>query len=130
MKKLIIILSLILVFTMHINIYAQTDTTILEEVQQTDLQIVKNKILDDADFNEYLKSNEITQNELEEVLNSVYFANYVEYELTQIPDNEVIASWNILDWHIQKIENFINYIFKGEKDYRANNNNNYNDYIF
>jgi len=142
MKKLISILNIIAIITISINTYAETSTSITDTatqdnviyIEQTDTKTVdeiKNSIISDYDFNEYLIKKGITQKELEDVLNSDYFANYVEYELTQIPDNEIIASWDILDWHIQKLENFINYLFTGDKDYRANNNNNnysnYND---
>lgn len=123
-----LLLAIIIALSFNNNVYAQTDTTILEEVQQTDLQIVQKTILNDADFNEYLVDNGITQKELEDVLYSEYFANYVQFELSQVPaQDEIIASWDILEWHIQKIKNFINYIFNGDKYYQVNNNNNYFD---
>ena len=112
-----LLLAIIISLSFNNNVYADIDTTTLEEVQLTDLQLVQNSILDDKDFIEYLDNFGVSESELKDVLESEYFANYVEFELSQSPtQDDIMASWNILDWHIQKIKSFLNYIFTGIKD--------------
>ena len=126
-----IILTIITILSLNTNIYAEniTDTVQIDEIS---LKQVQQLILDDCDFIEYLYNIGVSEKELKDVLYSEHFASCVEFELVTMPDNDdVIASWSILDWHIKKLENFINYLFTGDSNYKSNNissgyNNQYN----
>ena len=70
---------------------------------------IERVILSDKGF---LTSISATEEQIKEILENEYFATYVEFE-SQDKHGELSANWNIIEWHAEKIKNFLEYVFTG-----------------
>lgn len=68
---------------------------------------VKQNIISDTNF---LQSISATGEDVKEVLEDEHLQRYINFEL-ESQQGEVNANWDIIQWHIDKIKNFLSYIF-------------------
>ena len=100
---------LAIMVSLSCNTVSYADNTYANEVEQV--------ILSDKGFLERISA---TTEQVKEILENKFFATYLEFE-SQNQNGEISANWNILEWHAEKIKNFLEYVFTGNTSQQSYN---------
>ena len=138
MRRLLVCLSIILLCS--INTYAEDNSTasVSDTKASASVEISLKNILraidEDSDFSRYLLMKGIDDDMVAKAINSKEFRDYARKELATVPEeDDVSANWDIWQWHIDKLESFLEKLCSGNNNSnssnnRYNNNNNENGY--
>ena len=137
MRRLFLFMSIIILLSFGVSAYAETTEGSTATVSEPATVISSKKtvndvirsIRDDFDFYRFMEMKGITDDEVDKALHSKECIAYIKDELKTLPEEgDVSANWDIWQWHLDKIEKFIENLFSSGNSYNSSQNSNNNGY--